>query len=250
MAKYWVRTVSELDMFDPDLSEVVRGRGQTVNEHTIKISYGDGYATTIKGDFDLNKNGAVTGGTITRIDFENDEDYGTIMSGVRVDLGTFLAVGKSASPADDGKLFASIFSRNDQIDGDIGDDKIKGFAGNDTLNGGFGDDVVDGGEGADKIIGGSDADRLTGGPGADIFIYRREFDSEERSSDTISDFSQSEGDKISLQDVGFFDFTTEIRVSHTSSQTIVEVDVFGGFDAPLFIRIDGIINLVETDFLL
>jgi len=250
MAKFWVRAISNLEMFNPDLSDVVRGRGQTVNEHTLKMGHGDGYATTFKGDFELNSKGFAIGGTISRIEFEDDDHYGTIMSGLRLDLDKFIKTAKTSSTADDAKLFASIFSKSDQISGAVGDDKISGFAGNDTLVGEFGNDVIAGGDGDDTIIGGSDADRLTGGLGADVFVYEREFDSDEQGSDTITDFSQADGDKISLRDLGFFDFATEVRITHASSQTLVEVDVMGGFNFPLFIRLDGNIALTESDFLL
>lgn len=249
MAKYSAR-FSEIDMSDLDLSDVVRGQGSTTNAHTLKISYGGGDATTIKGDFDLNGKGFAVGGTITRISFEDDDHYGTTISGIKIDLNDFVKVAKSKSSADDAALFAKMFAGNDTMTGAVDDDHIRGFAGNDKLTGGFGEDRLDGGDGSDTLTGGDNADVLTGGLGADIFVYRNELDSTDQDADTITDFSQAQGDKISLRELGFFDFDTEIRVSHTASQTIVEVDVMGGFSFPLFIRIDGQINLTASDFLL
>ncbi|MBX9455824.1 MAG: hypothetical protein KL863_07380 [Rhizobium sp.] len=73
-----------------DFSDVLRGRGRAVSEHTIKISYGEGYVTTIKGDFNFNKKGDVTGGTVTKIDFENDDHYGNVLTGIDLSLGSFV----------------------------------------------------------------------------------------------------------------------------------------------------------------
>lgn len=75
---------------------------------------------------------------------------------------------------------------NDSLTGDNGINNISGGAGNDTLIGGLGNDI------------------LTGGSGADIFKWTAQ-DINTASgapfSDTITDFSRTEGDKLDLSDV-------------------------------------------------
>lgn len=233
MAKYWARSGFEIDMETPDLSDVVRGQGSTSNEHTLKISYGDGYATTIKGDFDLNGKGYAKGGTITRISFEDDDHYGTTVSGLRLDLDAFVKAAKSATLVDDAKLYAKMFAGSDEITGGSDDDFINGFGGDDDIIGGLGVDV------------------LTGGTGADIFLYESRYDSDEGLGiDTIVDFSQADGDKISLRDAAFLDFETEVRISSRGTDTIIEVDTNGAFILPMIIRVQGNIALTEADFIL
>lgn len=78
---------------------------------------------------------------------------------------------------------------NQDLTSGSGDDRLVGGAGDNTLVGGDGDDV---------LIGGLGSDILTGGAGMDIFIWN-EIDN--GATDTITDFSLSEGDKIDLRDV-------------------------------------------------
>jgi len=78
---------------------------------------------------------------------------------------------------------------NQDLTSGSGDDRLVGGAGDNTLVGGDGDDV---------LIGGLGSDILTGGAGMDIFIWN-EIDN--GATETITDFSISEGDKIDLRDV-------------------------------------------------
>lgn len=232
MAKYWSNTF-EIDLSQLDLSEVVRGRGSTTNEHTLKIGYGGGYATTIKGDFDLNGKGIATGGTITRISFEDDDHYGTVISGLRLDLDEFVKVAKSKSLADDANLYAKMLSGADTFTGDSGGDVINGFGGSDTIIGGLGSDI------------------LTGGAGADVFVYKSYADSTENLGvDTIEDFSQADGDKINLTGLGFLDFASDVRVSTRGGDTAVEIDVPNGTDFEMIIRVRGNVDFTASDFIL
>ncbi|MEI6643887.1 MAG: calcium-binding protein [Novosphingobium sp.] len=83
---------------------------------------------------------------------------------------------------------------NDTLRGGAGDDLVKGGAGNDSLKGEAGNDMLYGGEGKDTLIGGT---------GKDFFI----FDTTPTSRDTITDFSNSDGDKIQLSKAVFTGFT-------------------------------------------
>ena len=75
---------------------------------------------------------------------------------------------------------------------------IAGGAGYDTIYGGVGNDTLGGGTGADSMTGGAGVDRLTGGGDADRFVYSATSQSTNAAFDTITDFSQAQGDKIDL----------------------------------------------------
>ncbi|MBD1935913.1 calcium-binding protein [Microcoleus sp. FACHB-68] len=76
---------------------------------------------------------------------------------------------------------------------------IVGNDGNNKLSDSFGSDTVIGGLGNDTFIGFDGNDILTGGAGADYFNFYMNSDA----SDTITDFSKAEGDKIALSANGF-----------------------------------------------
>jgi Ca2+-binding RTX toxin-like protein len=83
----------------------------------------------------------------------------------------------------------------DLLDGVSGNDTLKGNGGNDWLLGGAGDDRLDGGAGADVLIGQAGNDQLTGGAGADHFVFNQMG----FGADTITDFNETQGDKIDLR---------------------------------------------------
>lgn len=85
----------------------------------------------------------------------------------------------------------------DFINGNLGADTVSGGDGNDTLHGGQGADSVSGGEGNDVIYGDIGSDILRGGGGADVFVFNN-IATLANTSDTITDFSREEGDKIEL----------------------------------------------------
>ncbi|WP_434762800.1 cadherin domain-containing protein [Vibrio fortis] len=70
--------------------------------------------------------------------------------------------------------------------------------GDDTVAGGLGDDILYGQGGDDTLIGGLGDDILTGGEGEDIFSW---VDMDDGSSDTITDFSVADGDKLDLSEL-------------------------------------------------
>jgi Ca2+-binding RTX toxin-like protein len=105
---------------------------------------------------------------------------------------------------------------DDLLIGDVGADVLRGRAGNDTLDGGAGNDtligglfnvdfedsgndVLYGGDGNDSLQGGDGSDIFTGGAGADTFDLRYGYYLDRPITDTITDFSQNEGDKIYLR---------------------------------------------------
>jgi len=71
---------------------------------------------------------------------------------------------------------------------------MQGRVGNDTIIGGIRDDRLEGGPGRDLLDGRSGNDTLFGGSGADAFLY----DVSLAGMNLISDYSQAEGDRITL----------------------------------------------------
>jgi len=72
---------------------------------------------------------------------------------------------------------------------------ITGNEGNNILAGGTGSDALDGGIGNDTLLGGLGNDTLTGGAGGDIFLFDTKPNAA-TNSDTITDFSHSDGDHL------------------------------------------------------
>ncbi|GAB4132457.1 MAG: hypothetical protein Fur0046_02280 [Cyanobacteria bacterium J069] len=94
--------------------------------------------------------------------------------------------------------------RNDVLTGGRGNDTIDGRGGNDTLRGEAGNDTLLGGLGRDVLVGGIGADGLTGDAGGDRFVFSGRNKTQAlrmsllRSPDRITDFNQTEGDRIQL----------------------------------------------------
>lgn len=121
----------------------------------------------------------------------------TVTSSIAFKLGKYienLALTGSANIDGSGNELAN------QLVGNDGANRLKGFAGADILKGGAGNDTLYGGDGRDT---------LTGGTGKDSFV----FDTAPTSRDTITDFSQAEGDKIQLSKAAFaaFGYTGALR---------------------------------------
>jgi Ca2+-binding RTX toxin-like protein len=176
---------------------------------------------------------------------------------------------------------------DDTFYGGLGDDDLKGESGNDRLNGEGGADLIQGGDdddhlfgrdGADELIGGQGMDRLEGGAQSDILTGGADLDffgfgngdvpGTRASADRITDFSQSEGDRIHLRQIDanlgvagdqnfqfigesqFSGKTGELRFDQVGGDTYVQGDVDGDRAADFFVRVDGIHALVATDFVL
>jgi Ca2+-binding RTX toxin-like protein len=156
------------------------------------------------------------------------------------------------------------------IDGNEAANVLQGRGGGDRLNGLAGDDRLAGGEGDDLVHGGAGRDRLSGEAGADSFIFEDgDFAGMTSStSDQIYDFSQLDGDKISLVEVdanealaddqaftfignGAFTGTAgELRYYQSNGQTYIQGDTNGDGDGDFLIRLDGLHNLMGSDFII
>lgn len=167
----------------------------------------------------------------------------------------------------------------DTLNGGLGDDALAGGASGDIVNGGDGNDMLEGNSGADQLFGeagndvlrgGEGRDIATGGTGADIFSF---FDTHfagltGASADRIMDFSQVDGDTISLEGIDavsatagddaflfigsatFTGLAGELRSAIVGGNTLITGDIDGDSVADFMIRLDGIHNLVATDFVL
>jgi len=147
----------------------------------------------------------------------------------------------------------------DQIHGYDGDDRLSGLGGGDWIHGDAGRDRIDGGAGRDLLFGGSDAD---------TFIYNAPSDSVVGTGDSILDFSQAEGDRISFAAMdantvrngqqgfsfigtGAFSHTPgELRYSVVSGNTFVAGDVDGDGAPDFGIHLLGAIVMTAGDFIL
>lgn len=106
---------------------------------------------------------------------------------------------------------------DDRLIGQDGNDTLMGGNGNDTLMGGNSDDILYGGNGNNTLMGGDGNDRLIGGTGNDILVGdvgndtltggagfdQFMFNSPREGVDTITDFNQSQGDKILISGESF-----------------------------------------------
>ena len=150
------------------------------------------------------------------------------------------------------------------------DNVITGNGANNILDGGKGADTLKGGAGRDTLIGGMGADKLHGGADADTFVFRSIKESTVATSgrDTITGFSQAEGDRINLraidanlkiggdqafkfiEDDAFHGKAGELRYQKKGGDTFVFGDVNGDGNADFSIRFSGKIDFDKGDFLL
>ena len=150
---------------------------------------------------------------------------------------------------------------DDTITGDAGADRISAGADDDMVFGGDGADIIWGGRGEDTIDGGLAADELWGGGDADVFVLNRAGDSTNNGPDRIRDFEQGE-DRLDLSGLGDLEFVgsggftgggqASVRYVRFGGQdrTEVRIDADGNGSQDALIRLDGAMNLSESDFIL
>jgi Ca2+-binding RTX toxin-like protein len=114
------------------------------------------------GDFVDGGQGTITGFQIGQL----FADPLVTATGLSLSLEDFLAA--LAMPSGAQLATEYLFSQDDTITGNAGDNRIAGYGGNDTLSGGADDDELFGGDGDDTLIGGDGNDDLYGGAGNDI----------------------------------------------------------------------------------
>jgi Ca2+-binding RTX toxin-like protein len=166
---------------------------------------------------------------------------------------------------------------NDTLIGGKGDDILKGGNGNDSLEGGVGNDDLRGGSGSDTLIGGSGRDTLNGGSEADTFRFVAVSDSANNAPDLVSDFKQSQFDKIDLSAIdaitsvaGLDDafvldakgkVNTAVAEGHigwykvnkpgsANDRTFIRINNDADAAVDMTVELKGAINLVAADFIL
>ncbi len=154
-------------------------------------------------------------------------------------------------------------SANINAIGNESNNALSGNDGNNILNGMLGNDALSGGKGSDKI---------TGGKGADTFVFTSPDDSgiAAKTRDTIADFKTSEGDKIDLSGIdadalktgdqafskldigakfsGKFTMTGQLFFETSTHILYGNIDSKSGAD--FSIQLNGVSNLITTDFIL
>ncbi|WP_421190128.1 cadherin domain-containing protein, partial [Aeromonas sanarellii] len=152
---------------------------------------------------------------------------------------------------------------SETIYGDNGDGHASG--GNDYIYAGNGNDTVYGEGGDDTLQGGNGADLLSGGSGNDLFVYQSAMESNSGGMDTIRDFSgvhdaNPDNDKIDLRPLlgstdlkwgGTTSLINGVWYEQNAGQnaTYVKADTNGDGQADLVIKLDGLKDLSNTDFL-
>nr|WP_272490884.1 tandem-95 repeat protein [Mesobacterium pallidum] len=157
---------------------------------------------------------------------------------------------------------------DDSIGTGDGDDLAWGGAGNDTLFGAGGNDVIYGGGGQNRIYGGAGsdtiygthgADTISGGADADTFRFNAAVLAEDTvHGNTITDFSQAEGDVILLNagadtfafvgSAGFSGSGPELRFEIDGTDTLVLGDLDGDGVTDFRLVLTGTLALSAGDF--
>ncbi|QYK41645.1 MAG: calcium-binding protein [Paracoccaceae bacterium] len=155
---------------------------------------------------------------------------------------------------------------------------LRGYTANDTLtgdnganylDGSYGDDVLSGGNGADTIVGGFGQDTMTGGGNPDVFVFNAIGESIAEAPDRITDFnrnqdfidlSQIDADPLTGGDqafvfIGINPFSGaggEVRAvrSNQTGLTTIEVQLVGSEASDMVIVLDGVIAMLESNFIL
>lgn len=138
----------------------------------------------------------------------------------------FIMVGANAAdaPYDDVTANTTLFT---YAVGYLKNDIIHGTNDGCYLNGGAGNDTLVGGNGNDVLIGGLGSDTLTGGKGADLFVENNAVGSW-LANDVITDFKESDGDKIEFINVNGALLPTDVHFTAQGNDTMVTVNGING----------------------
>lgn len=159
---------------------------------------------------------------------------------------------------------------NDTLDGGDGSDFLQADNGDDSLLGGAGNDTLYGNAGNDMLTGGAGKDTLVGGAGADRFVFGNgDLAKLVGDSDTIADFTRTDGDKIDLSQLdaiagtasndafkflgagAFTKHAGELRVDMSGFYAVVSGDTNGDGVADFVLSVSkGSGTLLASDFVL
>jgi Ca2+-binding RTX toxin-like protein len=156
---------------------------------------------------------------------------------------------------------------NNTLVGNTGNNILDAGDGNDRLTGGEGLDTLVGGIGNDTLTGGLGADLLTGGAGRDVFSFALLGESDPGNPDIIADFIRGT-DKLSVSAIdpsaaagdqafvfiGAAGFggagVAEARVYNDGVNSFAAFDIGNGGAAEMLVRLNGVLALTASDFVL
>ncbi len=220
----------------------------------------DGY-DRVSGDAGTDIVKATANNTILSLSlFSGVESFsGDVYSNVRI----------HAPSSNDNFNFSSVTMTNiTAIEMGNGNDTVTGSTSADYLLGQAGKDVLIGDAGSDRLSGGTDADTLTGGLNADKFYYLATNESSTAAPDVITDFNQTQHDRIDLAKIDanisllndqafsfiaanpFSGAAGELHAIFNGADTWVSGNIGNDFTADFTIIITGHITFVAGDFFL
>ncbi|MBS0166197.1 type I secretion C-terminal target domain-containing protein [Nitrospira sp. CMX1] len=167
--------------------------------------------------------------------------YANAGSGVTVNLSTATAQNTVGAGTD-------TISNMENLIGSASHDTLTGTSNVNIIQGGAGADTISAGGGADFLYGGAGADTLTGSTGGDAFIF--EAATALGASDTITDFSTAQVDKLDVSDIlsaygplshAISDF---VRITDNGTNSFLSVDQNGGGNSFTQIaQLSGVTNI-------
>ena len=166
----------------------------------------------------LGGNDTITGNGNTRLTFGNSG------ASVTVDLAAGTATGAAIG--------------NDTF---TGVSRVRGSNANDTISGDANNNVLEGQNGNDRLDGRGGNDTLTGGGNTDTFVFSTGY-----GADTITDFNQSQADKIDLTGLTGFYSLADVQAVASQNGTATLL-AFGGGDQ-LTLNSFNFSNLTANDF--
>jgi Ca2+-binding RTX toxin-like protein len=197
----------------------------------------------------------------------DDADVGTLSIVVTASDGTESASdtfemvigGGNPDPGNGGDIF-----------GTFGADNLFGTTASERIFGLLGRDDIHAGAGNDQLWGGSAADNLWGEAGADTFAFdfARESRYKTAKFDVIMDFSEAEGDRIDLSmiDANSLKFGNQTFIfegsgdgwsrrgqldyNYSNGDTHIFANIDRDKNPDFYIRIEGIVNIDASDFIL
>lgn len=187
---------------------------------------GSAYNDTLTGNSSANViEGGAGNDTINGSGGTDTLSYASAGSAITINLST--ATGQNTGGAG-----TDTISSMENVIGSGYNDNLTGTSSANTMIGGAGNDTISAGGGADFLYGGAGTDTLTGSTGGDAFIF--EAATALGASDTITDFSTAQVDKLDVSDIldGYDPLSDAIsdfvRITDNGTHSFLSVDADGG----------------------
>ena len=248
----------------------------TADDVRVAVTYPDGTPVLPEHGGPTTVDGTTTPGTFQRAGLYGGAGNDTLIGGAGADYIDGGTGNDTASYADDDVGVSVMLARDGSATGADSDadtattsealgDMLKSI---ENLTGGKANDVLAGNGRANVLEGGEGSDTLTGNAGADIFVFGEQASTAaDTDTDTIADFSSSQGDKIDISALGLTaaDLHTLLtqananpsgaatgKVSYTLNLTGLDWDHDGdGGTTPAVASVDGdggiiVVTMAET----